>query len=208
MGMDWNRPLQALTPTLDGDVLAVLARADAELTGRQAHRLLGHSSEQGVRKTLDRLVEQGVVSSRRAGQAKLYQLNRRHLAAPYIEGLAGLRRELVDRLRETVDGWNVKPAAVLLFGSAARGTAGPSSDIDLLVVRSQSRDPEDPAWRAQLEQLQSDATSWTGNDARVLELGEDELDPREQVIRDALTDGIEIAGSRRRLRRLRDEGSR
>lgn len=208
--MDFRHPLRALTPTLDGDVLAALARADAELSGRQVHRLVGHSSEQGVRKALERLAEQGVVLSRTAGRAKLYQLNRRHLAAPYVEKLAALRGELIERLRETVDRWQVKPAAVFLFGSVARSEAGPQSDLDLLVVRPSGRDEDQPEWRAQLDQVQAAATAWTGNDARVLEYGEHELrglGRQEPVLSDALQDGIEIAGSRRQLARLLGEPS-
>ena len=204
--MDFARPLHTVTPTLDGDVLAVLAGADAELSGRRVHQLVGHSSEQGVRKTLDRLVEQGIASSRRAGQAKLYQLNRDHLAARHIEGLAALRSELLQRLRETVKQWKVEPVAALLFGSVARREAGAQSDLDLLVIRPARCDADAKPWRDQVSRLQQAATAWTGNDSRVLEFGEEELreglGEREPVLVDAVKDGIEIAGSLRQLRRL------
>src|SRR4051812_5097006 len=98
--MDIRHPLSTVTPTLDGDVLVALAGVDAELTGREVHRLANRGSEHGVRKVLDRLVEEGVVTSRRAGSAKLYKLNREHLAAPAIEALAGMHRELLRRMRE------------------------------------------------------------------------------------------------------------
>lgn len=204
--MDFARPLHAVTPTLDGDVLAVLAGAEAELSGRQVHRLVGHSSEQGVRKTLDRLAEQGIVLSRQAGRANLYQLNRDHLAAPHIERLAALRGELLNRLRQAIAQWELAPAFALLFGSVARGDAGPESDLDLLIVRSSEIDEDALVWREQVGGIQASATAWTGNDTRVLEVGEDELrtglGKREPVLAAALEDGLEIAGSLRRLRRL------
>lgn len=43
---------------------------------------------------------------------------------------------LVERLRETLH-----PQSIVLFGSHARGTAGPDSDIDLLVVVDRVDDP-------------------------------------------------------------------
>src|ERR1700689_3700105 len=97
--MDYHRPLLTLTPTLDGDVLAALASADIELTGRELARHIGHGSPEGVRRAADRLAHQGALMRRTAGSAHLYQLNRNHLAAPWIEGLASLREQLIERLR-------------------------------------------------------------------------------------------------------------
>lgn len=97
--MDLKHPFAVVTPTVDGDVLAVLAGAEAAFTGREVHRLVGQYSEAGVRKVLGRLVEQGIVLVERAGPSYLYRLNRDHLAAPQIIALAGLRAELLGRLR-------------------------------------------------------------------------------------------------------------
>jgi predicted nucleotidyltransferase len=204
--MDFRHPLSTVTPTLDGDVLVVLAGVDAELTGREVHRLANRGSEHGVRKVLDRLAVEGVVHRRPAGSAKLYRLNREHLAAPAIEALAGLRQELLRRAREAVGAWETRPAAVLVFGSFARGEAGRESDIDVLVVRPSAVDPDEPTWRSQLTTLEAALSAWTGNDARVLEYGEDEIASDEEVLASALREGIEIAGSLRRLRNLRRGG--
>ena len=195
--MDWKRPLQVLTPTLDGDVLAALARADSELTGRAAHRLIGHGSEQGIRKSLERLSQQGIVLSRDAGRARLYRLNRQHLAAPYVEGLAGLHGDLITRLRTAVDSWSIEPRAVLLFGSVARREAGRESDLDLLVVRPRRLEADDPDWCTQLDDLQSLVSAWTGNDTRVLELRDDELEEAGPVVDEVIAEGVEVAGPRR-----------
>jgi predicted nucleotidyltransferase len=202
--MDFQRPLSVVAPTLDGDVLAVLAGAKEEFTGRRIHRVLDRGSEQGVRKAADRLVEQGVVIRRQAGQAKLYGLNRDHLAAPYIEGLGALRAELVERLRETVAAWEMPPSVVLLFGSVARGEAGAESDLDLLVLRRRDTDQDDPDWQEQLLRLEREATAWTGNETKLIEYSKDDLeDPAvHEVAEEALEDGISIFGGRIRLRRL------
>jgi predicted nucleotidyltransferase len=201
--MDFRRPLQVVTPTLDGDVLSVLARAEAEMTGRELQRVIGRGSHQGIRNAADRLSEQGVVSRRSAGNANLYRLNRDHVAASWIEGLASLPVQLLDRLRDEISGWGQPPALVVLFGSVARGEATPQSDLDLLIVRPASCDGDEPLWQEQLSTLQAHASAWTGNDARVLEFDEHELtdgEPR-QVLTDAARDGIELYGTLRLLRR-------
>src|ERR1700694_1793409 len=156
--MDFARPLLAVTPTLDGDVLAALARADVEFSGRELARHAGRGSAEGIRSAADRLVAQGVVSRRAAGSAHLYRLNRDHLAAPYIAGLATLREQLLERLRELVAAWEEPAVMAMLFGSVARGSAAAESDLDLLVVRHKDCDPDSPVWRAQLQDLSRSAT--------------------------------------------------
>jgi predicted nucleotidyltransferase len=202
--MDFGRPLVVVTPTLDGDVLGALARADAEFSGRELARHVGHGSTEGIRRAADRLVAQGVVSRRAAGAAHLYRLNREHLAAPWIEGLAGLRQQLIDRMRGLIASWDEAPRVVLLFGSVARGQATAASDLDVLVIRHRDCDPDSDPWRTQLAELQRLSTAWTGNDTRVLELGEGEASGTavESVLKDALRDGVELLGSRRTLQRL------
>jgi predicted nucleotidyltransferase len=201
MEMDFRRPLSVVAPTLDGDVLGVLAGADEEFTGRRIHRVLGRGSEPGVRKAADRLVEQGIVSRRQAGQAKLYSLNRGHLAAPYVERLTTLRRQLVERLEESVDEWEIPPTALFLFGSVARGEAGTESDLDLFVLRPLVKRAQGSQWQAQIAELENEATAWTGNEARVIEYRKRDLaDPAvREVAREVLKDGVAIAGTRARL---------
>ena len=201
--MDFRRPLWGLAPSLEGEALRVLTGAEAEYTGRQVHQLIGHSSEEGVRRALNRLVDEGLVSSRKAGQATLYGFNREHVAAPWIVGLMRLRAELVERLREEIGSWTVQPLAAAIFGSVARGEAGPGSDLDIFLVRPSSGDEQ--TWDAQVAALADAATRWTGNDARPVELDEADLvggAVDESLIQDVLDHGIEIAGSLRALRKL------
>jgi predicted nucleotidyltransferase len=200
--MDFRHPLHVVTPTLDGDVLELLARADEGFSGRQLHRLLGRASEPGVRKAAERLVRQGMVLKQEVGRAKVYRLNRQHVAAAYVEGLAELRTILISRFRTILDSWEEPPFAAILFGSVARGEAGPRSDLDLLLVRCQTVDQDSLGWRGQLSRLEREATEWTGNDTRILEYGVEELEDRgvAGVVEEAISDGIELFGSRRKLR--------
>lgn len=208
--MELQRPFRVVTPTVDGDVLAVLAGADAEFTPPQVHRLIGDWSVEGVRKALDRLTAQGIVVQRVAGRAGLYQLNREHLAASAIRALAGQRDELLGRLRDQIAAWRSRPDYAALFGSAARGSMGVDSDIDLFVVRPDETDPDDPAWRDQLDKLARDVTAWTGNDTRVLEYAASEctigIRDGDAVLADIARDGIDLSGSAALLRR--PEGGR
>jgi predicted nucleotidyltransferase len=144
------------------------------------------------------------VSRRQAGQAKLYSLNRSHLAAPYIEGLGSLRARLIDRLKELTEKWEEPATAIFLFGSVARGEAGTKSDLDLFVLRGPVIAKDDPTWQEQLAELEREATLWTGNEARVLEYrGRDFADPEVwKVGRQVLRDGVPIVGSRLPIRKL------
>jgi hypothetical protein len=194
--------MHVVTPTLDGDVLSVLAGAQAEFTGRQVHSLVGHSSPEGVRRALKRLVLEGVVDERQAGRANLYALNREHLAASSIEQLAHLRAQLLGRLRDEIAGWAVAPTVAALFGSVARGDSGPHSDLDLFFVRPAGADED--AWERQIATLATRATRWTGNDARPLDVAEEDLIgglADEPVIAEIVDHGVFLAGSASWLRK-------
>jgi hypothetical protein len=63
MIMDLTDPTRAITPTLDGPVLAVLARAGKPLTVGEIAVQAARGSEIGVRRTVKRLVSQGIVTA-------------------------------------------------------------------------------------------------------------------------------------------------
>lgn len=202
--MELQRPLSVVTPTLDGDVLCVLARADAAFTGRQVARLLPDRSQKGVHNVLRRLSEQGIVRMAVAGPAHLYSLNRDHLAAPHIVGLCELKDQLRQRVAELVRSWSVPAEAVILFGSAARGEMGPASDIDLFVVRPASVDED--VWLEQTAELAARVSAWTGNDARPVEMTPEEvrdgLDEGDGLLRDIRDEGQVLFGDPRYLHRI------
>jgi predicted nucleotidyltransferase len=202
--MELQRPFAVVTPTVDGDVLSALARADAAFTPPQVHRLIGRRSEAGVRKALERLSEQGVVRAERAGQAMQYQLNRDHLAAEAIVALANLRQTFISRLRGLLSGWTMPTPYAALFGSAARGTMTTSSDIDIFVLRAGDVE-DDERWQEQIFQLELTVHRWTGNDTQVLEYDETDMavpHDGDLVITEVLRDGISLAGSPTYLRQM------
>jgi predicted nucleotidyltransferase len=203
MPINLARPLEIVTPTVDADVLAVLAKATASFTGRRVHQISGRHSERGVRNALHRLVEQGIVTRERVGPSDHYTLNRGHLAAPQIEALANLRSEFIARIGAELDAWHPAAEYVAMFGSAARGDMRADSDIDLFVVSPSPVASDDDRWRAQIETLTLHVTAWTGNDARVLELSADEIRRRTNaaIIREIANDAITLHGPNNYLRR-------
>jgi predicted nucleotidyltransferase len=200
MGMDLSRPLSTVTPTLDGDVLAVLARSAGPFTTGQLHRMLHDPSEAGIRKVLQRLTKQGIVTATRVGNAFTYQLNRDHLAAKYVAGLAGLQSELLDKLERRIKSWQIKPTYAAVFGSAARGAMTTDSDLDILLIYP-TLDSDD--WRSQVDDLTTDVASWIGNDVRPLELSESEVGwgYHREVLSEVLLDGLTLIGSTSELRK-------
>jgi Nucleotidyltransferase domain len=201
--VELSHTMRVVTSALDGDVLQVLARADAAFTGRQVARLAGASKE-GTRHALARLVKQGIVRREAAGAAQMYRLNRDHLAAPGILALAGLREELLHRLGRTLASWRPPACYAALFGSTARGQERPDSDLDVFLLRPAGISADHPVWDAQVGALAAQATVWTGNDTRVLQVGVDELGDIDEpggVLDDVLRDGIPLAGREATLQR-------
>ena len=194
--MELNRPFATVTPTLDGDVLAVLATHHAAFTTGQIHRVLNRFSEEGIRKVLSRLVRQGVVQAERVGQAYAYRLNTAHLAAEPIVALAKLFNKFLTRLEEQLSGWDHPPAYAAVFGSAVRGTMTADSDVDLFLVRE--NDTPATEWEAQVNELATAITDWTGNDARAIEYTVAELRSArtEPIVREVVEHGLTVVGSR------------
>lgn len=194
--MELGRPLSTVTPTLDGDILAILATVDSSFTAGQLHRMSARHSVEGIRKALKRLVEQGIVLSDKVGQTFDYRLNRDHLAAEHIIGLARIKETLLARIEERLDSWDVPPVYAAVFGSAATDSMTVKSDLDLLLVRPDKAN--DGEWAEQVDTLAAEVTRWTGNDVRPLEFTLDEVASRgrdEPVLRDVLDRGLTVAGT-------------
>jgi predicted nucleotidyltransferase len=114
------------------------------MTVGEVAALTPRGSEVGVRKSLGRLVEQGIVRATEMGRNRVHELNRDHVAAPIAEALAGLRLVLWKRFRSALGAWDPKPVYGCVFGSAARGDGDADSDIDLLLVRAPVAGETDP----------------------------------------------------------------
>ena len=203
--MQLNQPFATVTPTLDGDVLTVLAGADVTFTVAQIQRILSTASGEGIRKVLKRLTAQGVVVHDQVGRTNTYRLNHEHLAAEPILALSRLTATFLRRLEVHLEGWgdDLKYAAV--FGSAATGRMTSDSDIDLFVVHAGASDldgNDDGAdvWEPRLTELARMVTAWTGNDARIVEYTQPDLAAaaaaHEPLLGDIAEQGLTVAGTR------------
>jgi predicted nucleotidyltransferase len=201
--MDVSRPYAAVCPTLDGDVLEVLAGTTMALTGRQVALLTGRKSHSGVLAVLNRLTEHGLVSRIELNRAYLFSLNRDHLAAPAVEILVGMRKALFEEIRNVIDDWPIAPVHASLFGSAARGDGDTQSDFDLLVVRPDSVDEDKSAWRSQIDELVDLVRRRTGNHVSVIErekAGMERLrEAKPPILSELIADAIVLSGSRSQL---------
>ncbi len=168
--VDVAHPIRAVVPTLDGPVLEVLARTTRPLTGREIHRLAETGSPNGVRLALTRLSGQGLVRAEERAKAVFYTGNREHLAWPAVEILAGLRRNLLERLRVTFGSCRPKPTHASLFGSAARASGDANSDIDVLVVRPDDVGEDESPWADNVDRVRREVEAWTGNRCQVFQV--------------------------------------
>ena len=162
--MDLGSPVRDVAPGVRGALLQALARLEQPVTRRAlavaAGVAPGHASA-----VIEDLIGAGLVSETIAGRSSMVMLNRSHLAAGPVIALAGLRGELIRRLRERLSAWP-DLAGAWLFGSVARGDAERDSDVDVLIVAD---DLQSDDLHERLEGLHADVRAWTGNDLQLVE---------------------------------------
>lgn len=195
--MKLNNPLAVISPTLDAEVLRVLARSEPSLTIPQLHAMVPNRSVEGIRKTLSRLTTEGIVDSEMVGRTHLYRLNREHLAASAIEQLASLRTEFFQRISAELESWPEPPIFAAVFGSASRGDMRTDSDIDLFLVRPSVEDEEE--WSDRVSSLSARASRWVGNDVRALVYGLEDTEGRgksDPVLQSIAREGTFLLGEK------------
>jgi len=176
--VDLSSPLRSIAPGLDSAVLQTLAGTESGLSASQVARLAGRGTRVGLLPVLARLVGHGVVLAEPANRGYLYRLNRSHVLADAVVSAAGARRAIFDRLTEAVEILRPAPLSVSLFGSFARGEAGPDSDLDVLIVTAADLDPDTELareWEQQLQHLEDQVLAWTGNRLERLVMSVDRL---------------------------------
>ncbi len=207
--MNLSKPLTSLIPSLEGDVLSVLAGASADFTGQQVHRVLGTHSQAGVNRALQRLSATGIVNMRPSGNSNLYQLNREHLLARYVIEIANVRAEFFRLMSLEVTAWELRPACVAVFGSAARSDMTSDSDIDVFISRPSEIEFGDTTWRRQLTEFSMRMGRWTGNSVNAFEVGPDdlkqELGIKDGVLYSIIDQGVVVYGPPDYLRKLRNK---
>jgi predicted nucleotidyltransferase len=171
--MDPSNPLRTLAPTVDADVLQTLARTHRALSGAEVARLTGRSYAR-TRSCLHRLVDHGLVQAQDAGSAVQYTLNRDHVLASVVLGAVNAVRSVEEDLVARLSAWSPPPHSAVLFGSWARGEAGPDSDLDVLLVREDAVDV-DGEWSGQVHRLGENFEAATGNAVQFVQLNRSQL---------------------------------
>jgi hypothetical protein len=174
VGMDLAFPLRSLVPTMDSEVLGVLAGTQAEMSIAQITAVANRGSRQGLTLALGRLVEHGLVTASPANRGSMYSLNRDHVLADAWLAAIKARGVFLDRLRDAVQSLSPRPLHVSIFGSFARHEGGPDSDIDILFVLPRGCAVDDE-WEALVRDLGEQVFAWTGNRMEHIAYTEDEL---------------------------------
>ena len=172
--MDLENPIRSIAPSLDSSVLQVLAETESALSATQITQLARFGSRTGLLPVLDRLVDHGLVNAEPANRGFMYRLNREHVLADPLLAIARVRAEVLRRLQVAVGSLTPSPLHASVYGSFARGEAGPSSDIDVLLVLPERPSDED-AWAEQLHVFAGRVLGWTGNRLEVFALSVQEL---------------------------------
>ena len=184
---------------MQGKVLGVLARNHAELSMRAVARLAGVSPQQSS-VVLGHLIDLGIVERRDVPPVALVRLSPDNLAAQTVAALAGLRQTVLDRLSDLADSICPAPASLIVFGSFARGHAGPASDVDVLVVRPAGLPGDDDGWTDSLGAWSDRARRIVGNPVNLVEVSAEELPellsrPAPSLWSEIATDGLVLLGA-------------
>jgi predicted nucleotidyltransferase len=110
---------------------------------RQIVRLTGETYN-NVRQELQNLAQLGLILSERRANATYYQANVQHLLFPELKRIVLKTEAVGDRLREALTGLRDIRVA-FIYGSTAKGTESPSSDVDLMVIGEVDLDALDRA---------------------------------------------------------------
>jgi predicted nucleotidyltransferase len=87
-----------------------------------------------VRRELKGLVECGIAVESRDGNRTYYQANPQCPVYPELAGIIRKTSGLADVLRAAMAGLGERVKVAFIYGSQARQEAGPSSDVDLMVI--------------------------------------------------------------------------
>lgn len=192
--MDLGSPIRSIAPGLDSAVLHVLAGTESGLSASQIALLAPRGTRVGLLPVLHRLIEHGLVLADPANRGSLYRLNRAHVLAEPVLMASRSRAAILDRLHDALAELQPGPVHASVFGSFARGEAGPDSDIDLLVVLPTATD----TWVSAAQALEDQVLAWTGNRLELVMLTERRLcevvEAGEPIIASWLEDAVAVHG--------------
>jgi predicted nucleotidyltransferase len=194
-----SAPIEGMVPGLRGRVLTVLVRSPRPLGLRELTRRAHSTSPSSVRRVLASLGTDGIVNLALVTASEhLFALNRDH----YLSGLLIEADHAKDAALTAITGaarvWLREPRSIVLFGSAARGSDEPGSDLDVLMVWKGEHPPTDH-WPVDRRQLCDAVFSLTGNPLNITEMSAIEwnkaVDSADPFVATIARDGVLIAGT-------------
>ena len=125
--------IEVIFPRVRAEIMRLLfSDPSKEYHLRELSRL-SHLALGTIQQEVGKLTRAELLTARRDGNRLYYRANTAHPIFSELQGIAlkttGLREQLVEALAE-VSGIEI----AFVFGSAASGTTGASSDVDLLVI--------------------------------------------------------------------------
>ncbi len=195
--MDYTRPVQALIPGAQGQILGVLAETTAQLNLTTLSRLAGVSLAQASR-VLPELVHLGLVERVEAPPSALFRLMDESLAGRLVRSMTELRLAALGAIGDFSALQKSRPELVIVFGSFARGQADADSDLDIVIVRPADVEDSDSAWAGSIVSLSQDIARALGNPVNILEVGANDLErrlkSRSEVWRSIRSEGVVVYG--------------
>jgi predicted nucleotidyltransferase len=195
--VDYTRPVQALIPGAQGQILGVLAETTAQLNLTTLSRLAGVSLAQASR-VLPELVHLGLVERVEAPPSALFRLMDESLAGRLVRSMTELRLAALGAIGDFSALQKSRPELVIAFGSFARGQADADSDLDIVIVRPADVEDSDSAWAESIVSLSQDIARALGNPVNILEVGANDLErrlmSRSEVWRSIRSEGVVVYG--------------
>jgi len=193
-------------PGAHGYVISQLLREPEPQSGRAIAMKLGTSvGKSRVIEVLGDLAALGIVDREIVGSSHLFSINRDHICYQSLKALVNPLPSLTRHIQRIVSGFQSVPIAVVIFGSVAKGSSQIGSDLDLLVVRPNQTDPEDPAWESQTLELVVRLERLTGYPVQLVEYSEREfqslVDRGSRLVSELSESGMVVSGEFKLSRR-------
>jgi predicted nucleotidyltransferase len=201
-----TNPLSTMFPGAHGYVISQLLRESEPQSGRAIALKLGTSvGKSRVIEVLSDLAQLGIVDREIVGSSHLFSINRDHISYQSLKALANPLPALTKHIQRIVSGFQSVPIGVVIFGSVAQGSSQIGSDLDLLVIRSNQTDPEDPVWQSQTLELLVRLERLTGYPVQLVEYSEREfqllVDRDARLVRELSETGMVVTGELKLSRR-------
>ena len=107
-----------------------------EFTESELQRIAG-IPQASTHRNVKSLLENGLLERKRIGKANLYSLNKEHTLHPALNKVFNDERNLLKELKKQIKTEITEVPEIqlaMLFGSLAKGTERPDSDVDLFII--------------------------------------------------------------------------